>query len=73
MSREREGPKGFTGRFGRGQFGYVRVETCNCGSTVRETKNGFAWLESMVTLLNACSKIPVALFGTPLRGAVKSA
>jgi hypothetical protein len=27
MGRKREGPKGFTGRFGRGQFCYVRVET----------------------------------------------
>jgi hypothetical protein len=27
MGCEREGSKGFTGRFGRGQFCYVRVET----------------------------------------------
>jgi hypothetical protein len=57
MGREREGPKGFTGRFGRGQFCYVHVETLQLPS-VRETKNGLAGLEGIVALPNPCAKTP---------------
>jgi len=45
------------------------LRRCNCGSSVRETKNGLAGLEGIVALPNACAKTPAQVFGTRLRGA----
>jgi hypothetical protein len=73
MSRKREGAKCVAGGLTAASFDIFSLRGCNSGSSSRDTKKGLAGLEGMIALPEACSKIPVALFGTPLRGAVKRA